>query len=137
MTISGAMNTVSPSPLTSLYQIAKAAGPKASQSVQGQGTGQEDILTISQEAIKAMEDLMALTNLLEKHHHHHPTVTYDLLTYATAMTSLQAQGQAQTQQAGAAQPSAGISASAVPGVGAGAGAGAGGGGASGGGGSAA
>ena len=80
---------------------AKAKGSQDSVAISGQGN-QTDTLSISQEAIQALEDALGGMTEFGKHHHHHRGSVEDVLTYKNFQSQGNHPGVAQAHQSGTA-----------------------------------
>jgi hypothetical protein len=116
MTAIGPVSIASVGQVASPPQSAGAKGTLAAPPVPGQGT-QGDILSISSQGLKALEDSKKSLLVLEKHHHRHQEVDLVLLTYPNFQVNGNRPAAVQVQQDGAAQPGGQAQPAAVASVG--------------------
>ncbi len=116
MTAIGAVSTASVGQVASPPQSAGVKGTHAAPPVPGQGT-QGDILSISSEGLKALEDSKESLLVLERHRHRHQEVDLVLLTYENYQVNGNLPAAVQAQQGGAAQPGGQAQPAAVASVG--------------------
>lgn len=102
---------------------AKSKKGNESLAISSQGN-QTDILSISKEALQALEDSSGDMAEIGKHHHHHRGSVEDILTYKIYQTQGNQHGVAQAHQAGGAHSGNAAPSAKVAGVGSAAGSGA-------------